>query len=101
MTAPAAIRVTRATRVRWNDETLFRNLDGEAVLLGLGKASYYGLDPVGTRIWELIGERETVDGVLQGVLAEFEVPEEQALGDLVHLLEDLAREGLVDILPSP
>ncbi|MBN1400973.1 MAG: PqqD family peptide modification chaperone, partial [Anaerolineae bacterium] len=34
--------------------TLFRELDGEAVLLNLESGHYYGLDEVGTRILSLL-----------------------------------------------
>ena len=35
-------------------------LAGEAVILNLGSGMYYGLDPVGARIWELLQEPRTV-----------------------------------------
>ena len=59
-----------ATRVRPSTGTLSRVLDGEAVLLGTTTARYYGLDPVGTHIWSLVGAGEDLDGVgLRGGLA--------------------------------
>ncbi len=39
------------------DEVIFRELDGEAVILNLDTGIYFGLDAVGTRIWRLIEER--------------------------------------------
>ncbi|MFZ5475952.1 MAG: PqqD family protein [Myxococcota bacterium] len=92
--------ITRATRVRWHPDTLFRNLDGEAVLLGGDVAEYYGLDPVGTRVWELVGEHGSVDAVVAAVLREFEVGEAEALADVVALVEDLLRHGLVEVEPG-
>lgn len=95
-----ASAINRDTRVRWHPDTLFRNLDGEAVLLGGGVAEYFGLDPVGTRIWELIGEHEALDGVLAAMLREYDVEEPQAYAELVALVEDLVRQGLVEIVPG-
>jgi hypothetical protein len=90
--------LTFATRLRPSDDTLYRNLDGEAVLLGLRSAGYFGLDPVGTRIWELIEQKGVLEDVLQGVLAEFDVDEARARADLLALSTRLLEKGLVDIV---
>ena len=46
--------VTLASSVRISDDVRFQELQGEAVLLDLKSATYFGLDQVGTRIWQLI-----------------------------------------------
>ena len=46
------------------DEVIFRELDGEAVILNLDTGIYFGLDAVGTRIWRLIEERKPLRIVL-------------------------------------
>ena len=56
---------------------LFRNLDGEAVLLHLDSGKYFGLNEVGTRIWELLAEHRETGAVCRALLAEFDVPEER------------------------
>jgi len=33
-------------------DVVFRELDGEAVILNLETGTYFGLDTVGTRIWQ-------------------------------------------------
>lgn len=90
-----ATTVTMASRVRAADDVLFRNLEGEAVLVGLKTSCYFGLDPVGTRIWELLAEHERLDAVLAGVVAEFEVDRATAEADLLRLIGELAAQGLV------
>jgi hypothetical protein len=87
--------ITLDTRIRPSDKTLFRNVEGEAVLLGLDAGAYFGLDPVGTRIWELISERELLRDVLSGVVDEFEVDEPQATADLLRLVHELLAKDLV------
>jgi hypothetical protein len=86
------------TRLRPSEDTLYRNLDGEAVLLGLKSAGYYGLDPVGTRIFELIAEKNVLRDVLDCVLAEFDVDDERAHEDLIELCAHLIEKGLVDVV---
>ena len=72
-------------------------LAGEAAILNLKNSSYYGLDPVGARIWNLIQQRSTISAVRDAIVAEFDVDAARCMQDVIELVEDLAREGLVEI----
>lgn len=93
--------VTLLDRIAITDDVLFKAIDGEAVLLNLEGGEYFALDPVGTRIWALIGERGEVAAVLDGVVAEFEVTREEAERDLLGLLEQLLAAKLIQVTRSP
>jgi hypothetical protein len=84
-------------RVRLSPATLFRELDGEAVLLGLEAGRYYGLDAVGTRILSLLLEERTLGEVHSLVLGEYEVAASQLWADIVRLVGELQAEGLVSV----
>jgi hypothetical protein len=71
------------------------NLDGETVLLGLKDGVYYGLNPVGARIWSLLEQPSTVAEIRDRILAEYVVAPERCERDLLALLERLAEHGLV------
>jgi hypothetical protein len=73
------------------------DLAGEAVILGLTRGVYYGLDPVGSRIWELIQEPRQVRDVRDIIMQEYDVDPEVAERDLLALLEHLQSEGLVEV----
>ena len=73
------------------------DLAGEAVILKLDAGMYYGLDPIGARIWELIQEPMTVKDIRDVLLQEYEVAPEQCESELLALLENLVVEGLIDI----
>lgn len=75
----------------------FHDLDGEAVMLNLESGKYYGLDQVGTRMWNLIVEHDALAPVLQALLEEYDVTEERLQGDLLKLVNDLTAHGLVTI----
>jgi hypothetical protein len=78
---------------------VFRELDGEAVLLHLDTGVYYGLDPVGTRVWALLVEHGSPHAVCERMLEEFEVSLEVIESDIVNLVDELRDKGLV--LPAP
>ena len=75
-------------------------LEGEAVILSLRSGVYYGLNPVGATVWKLLEHPRTVAELRDAIVAEFEVDAARARADLVHLLDDLAANGLVELHPA-
>lgn len=71
------------------------DLAGEAAILNLESGTYYGLDPIGARIWNLIQEPRTVASIRDAIVAEYNVTPEQCERDLFDLLEKLEAEGLI------
>ncbi len=56
--------VTLDSSIRVSDDVLFEDLHGEGVLLNLKTGVYLGLDPVGTRAWQLLEKRDLVSAIL-------------------------------------
>jgi hypothetical protein len=94
------MKFTKDARVRRSREVLHRDLQGEAVLVDLGSGKFFGLDEVGTRVWDGMESETTVDALVDRVVAEFEVSRPRAEKDLHALLRDLARRGLVKVRPA-
>ena len=84
-------------RVTVPEAVMFRELEGESVLLNLDSEVYFGLDEVGTRIWHALSETGKVGEAVNRLLEEFEVDEETVRKDLAELLEELVENGLVTI----
>lgn len=82
-------------RLRASDDVAARGLDGEAVLLDLASGTYFGLNEVGARVWELVEAGTTVGALRSALLDEFEVEEGVLAADLARLLGDLEQRGLV------
>ena len=76
-------------------EVISQEVSGETVLLDLESENYFGLDEVGTRIWQLIKESGDLRAIYDTLLAEYEVEEEQLHTDLEALLGEIAGLGLV------
>ncbi len=86
---------TLADHVTISHEVLFQELDGEAVLLDLASESYFGLDDVGTRIWQLLQEHGSLRKVFDTMLDEYDVEPERLEQDLLKHIGELADAGLV------
>jgi hypothetical protein len=80
------------------EHVLARRTGEEMVLLNLENEQYYGLDEVGTRLWELIHGGATFGSATDTLLAEYEVDRQTLVDDLSSILGDLDRNGLVVIV---
>jgi Coenzyme PQQ synthesis protein D (PqqD) len=82
-------------RVAIHDDAVFRELDGEAVILQLDAGMYFGLDCIGTRLWQLIEAHGRLRSVLDAALSEFDVAPDVLERDLLDLVTALAEKRLV------
>jgi hypothetical protein len=82
-------------RFRIPDEVIARQVGEETVILDLVKGAYFGLDPVGARMWQLLAEGRTLAEVCDVIENEYEVARAEIERDVVDLADKLAREGLV------
>ena len=76
-------------------DVLFQELEGETVLLNLRDESYYGLDDVGTRVWQLLGEHGDIERIVLTMLGEYDVEEATLRRDVAQLISALLDAGLV------
>jgi hypothetical protein len=76
-------------------EVISQQVSGETVLLDLDSENYFGLDEVGTRIWQLLQETGQLQVVYDTLLAEYAVAPEQLLQDLEKLLSEIQAAGLI------
>lgn len=77
------------------------DLQGESVILNLKTGRYYGLDPVGARVWELLQKPITFQHLKGTLLDEFEVDEHTCEQDLLELLQQLVDVELVEVVDAP
>ncbi len=92
--------VELASRVAVPRHVLVRALDKESVLLNVETERYFGLDEVGTRMWQLLTTSQSIDGAYGQLLAEYDVEADELRDNLLELLDRLLACGLVNVLPG-
>ena len=75
-------------------------LGDEAAILNMKNSVYYGMNTVGTRVWNLLGEPKTVVQLRDALLEEYEVEPARCEQDLLQLLEQMRTEGLIEVRGS-
>ena len=78
-----------------SSEVVFQEVAGECVLLDLRTEEYFGLDEVGTMIWQSLADGQSVDIIIPRLLETYEVDEATLRGDVDSLLNELQSSGLI------
>ena len=76
-------------------DVISQEASGETVLLDLQTENYFGLDEVGTRIWQLIKETDDLKAIFNTLLDEYEVSEDRLQNDMGVLLGEISELGLI------
>jgi hypothetical protein len=94
------MQISTDTKVVISNMVLTQEVRGEIVLLDLSREYYFGLDAVGTRVWQLLGEGKVPKEVITVMLEEYDVSEEQLESDVFGLLGRLCEAGLITLEAS-
>lgn len=79
------------------DDVVFRELQGEAVILSLESSTYFGLDPIGTRIWQLCQTHGSLRAVWEAMQKEFDASADKLQSDLLAFVDELSANGLLKV----
>lgn len=88
-------RVSPDASVYIPEDVIFRELDGEAVILNLENGVYFGLDEVGTRVWLLLAESSSIRRTIEMMRDEYDVDPAVLEQDVLELVSQLTDKGLV------
>jgi pyrroloquinoline quinone biosynthesis protein D len=85
----------RDSRPRRRDEIVWRRGDEDIVVLDPSNGNYFSLDEVGGRVWELCNGERSAGQIAETLAKEYDAPTGEIERDVLELLEELRREGLL------
>jgi hypothetical protein len=88
------------SRIHIPKSILSHQFDEEVVLLNLATGVYFGLDTVGTRIWQVIQQHQPLilQTVCDTVLPEYNVTADRFADDLLSLVGRLQEHRLLEVV---
>ncbi|MGO9603687.1 MAG: PqqD family protein [Candidatus Binataceae bacterium] len=92
-----ALSLPEGSRVAASRDQVSCDLAGEAAILNLKSGVYFGLDPVGARVWSLLQNPLTLAEICDALSQEYDVERGRLEADLRELISDLTEHGLVRI----
>lgn len=86
-----------ATRYIRNGKTISGRLHDEMVMMDLEQGKYFSLNPVATRIWDLLEKELTVDELCALLREDYEVESHRCLEEVGEYLEEMLRLKLIAV----
>lgn len=96
----AASQLPRSGQIVVSEDVVYENVGDELVLLDLQSGTYFGLNSVGRRIWELLIASGDASIVLERLGQEYDAPLDQLGEDLKQLLQQLLDKRLISLRPE-
>jgi len=84
-------------KIIFSDTVFAQEVDGEMVLLDMNSENYFGLDEVGTAIWQAMQESGSLEKVYHAMLEQYEVEPEVLQKDLLEFAQKLSDSGLAEV----
>jgi hypothetical protein len=81
-----------------NQEIVSSGIDNDTVMMSIEMGEYYGTNPVGSRIWELLEQSRTPAGICDILMEEYNVPAEECRRDVLEFIGQLFEKKLVKYL---
>ncbi|MBP1638432.1 MAG: PqqD family protein [Bacteroidetes bacterium] len=79
-----------------NSQIIDGELDDNQVMMHLEKGKYFGLNPVGKRIWDMIQQPKSFDEIIDTLLHEFEVEEEVCVREVKAFLDNAVKCEIIE-----
>ena len=86
------------TTIKQNPELITSEVDGERVMMDMKTGEYFGLDSIGTRIWDLTESPTKIAEIVEILINEFDVSKEQCELDTIDFIRELVDKNLVFIV---
>jgi len=87
--------ITDGQMLQRQPDMVFSHIDDEVVMMSIEAGEYYGLNPVASRIWELLEKPHTFGRLIDLLMLEFDIDEATCQNDVMNFLHQLMDKGLV------
>ena len=84
------------TKWQVSQEVLSSKIDDEVILMSIKADSYFGLDPIGSHIWDLLSRQAaTLNELVELLKEEYEIDEETCKKDVQSFIDDMSGKKLI------
>lgn len=79
------------------DHVLFQEASGSAALLNLNSETYFGLDEVGTAMWQALEQTDSVGAATSVLVERYDIAPAVLQADILRLVRELRAHDLIEI----
>ena len=90
--------ITSLTKIQQAPGVLFNQVDDDLVMMDIKSGNYFGINPVGAEIWNKMEEPITVQGIINQLLAEYDIDEETCRKETLTFIQQTLERGFLKVL---
>lgn len=79
-----------------NPQIIDGKLDDSQVMMHLEKGKYFGLNPVGKKIWDMIAQPKSFDEIITNLLNEFNVEQNRCTNEVKEFLDKAIENDIIE-----
>lgn len=87
--------LTKDSIIKQTGDVVASEIDGETVMMSIENGEYYGLDGIGSHIWELIRKRIKVSDLIDCLMKKYEVDFDTCEKDVMAFLNELNQDNIL------
>ena len=88
--------MNKKTTYKRNPELLAVDMDGETVMMDIESGNYFGINVVGSYIWEVLESEHTVEEIIVSLKTQFDISESDTVQeDIISFLGNMVEKKLV------
>ncbi len=78
-----------------NSEILVNDIDGETVMMSIENGTYYGMNPTGNYIWNLLQEEKSIEDLLVKLANTYNLSEDQCQNEVLPFIQTMIDEKIL------
>lgn len=78
-----------------NEDNLASKIHDEIVMVDVTQGNYFGLNSVGSVIWELLDKPKSIDEICSSLMEEYDIDLDSCKKEVSDFIEDLKKQKLV------
>ena len=83
---------------RRSSDILSAGVDDDLVMMSIQAGNYYNIGGAGTLIWGLLAEPRSMNELIDGVVADYDVERERCASDVGAFVEELLKLKMVEAI---
>ncbi|MEN6313941.1 MAG: PqqD family peptide modification chaperone [Clostridiaceae bacterium] len=89
--------ISMKSKIVRSSDPIAEVVDDELVMADIDAGKYYGLNDIGTAIWQNLETKITVEDLCKRLCETYEVTTEQCSAEVMIFLKDLETRGLISV----
>lgn len=92
------MKIGKENKFRKTDNFVESDIEGQAVMMSIENSKYFGMDEIGTEIWQLLDKDLTYAEMIDTLLNEYEIDSDTCEQESSEFIEKLLKYKLIEIV---